>query len=228
MNRSISVVEYKVQQTEFFLNRLSESGSNMFAVQCFTDAFANSARTITFSIQAVVGKVDGFEEWYKERQERLKQDALAQFFKEYRNVSSKIGETCVRGGSFWKGPNSELNQLYYFGTIPDLDKVPITDVFEACLKYFKTLLQIVYEAFSDFKYELDDRWYFTAENFHRNRRNIDDALIEIGFPAGWLGSTDLISEKEQWLTLRKTQTVGCQINSQFSKYLGSTIVGPDE
>jgi hypothetical protein len=67
----------------------------MFAVQCYTDAFAASARSVTLAMQAVVGKVDGFSSWYAGRQEALKKDRLARFFVEYRNVSGKIGDTVV-------------------------------------------------------------------------------------------------------------------------------------
>lgn len=228
MNRSISVVEYKVQQTEFFLRRLDESGLNFFAVQCYADAFANCARTITLSLQAVVGKVEGFEEWYGIEQDRLRNNSLARFFVNFRNVSSKIGDTCVRGGSFKKGPDGNIHSKYYFGPIPDIREVPQITVFDACAQYFETLLRLVYDSMVKFKCELDGRWYFTQENFSKHGKTIEDALVEVGLPKDWLVSPDLGSQEEQWRVFRQTQAIGCQINVEFQKYLGCTIDGPDE
>lgn len=75
--RSIDIVEYKVRQTHFFLQKLEESDFNLFAVQCYTDAFAASARSITLAIQAVAGKLDGFEMWYERVQNQLREEEIA-------------------------------------------------------------------------------------------------------------------------------------------------------
>ncbi len=95
MSRSISIVEYKVEQARFFLEKISHCDLNFFAVQCFTDAFASTCRSITFSMQAVMSEVDGFKEWYADRMELLKKDRLSQFFNAYRVASIHIGATVV-------------------------------------------------------------------------------------------------------------------------------------
>ncbi len=228
MHRSISIVEYKVHQADFFLCQLRDAGNDLFAAQCFTDAFVSSARTITLAMQAVIGKVDGFGEWYVARQEALKLNRLARFFVEYRNVSTKIGDTVVRGGESRTGRNGERIICHYFLPIQDLTFVPDEDVATACAQHFETLLGVVFDAMAEFKYALDDRWYFTQENFQRMGKTFEDALSEHGFPVGWADTAGTLDETTRWRVLRRTQTVGCQINEQFMEYLGRTIPGPDE
>ncbi len=226
-HRSISIVEYKVQQTDFFLRQLRGVGLDLFAAQCFSDAFASSARTVTLAMQAVIGKVEGFGEWYGTRQEALKEDRLARFFVEYRNVSSKIGDTVVRSGKSMTGSKGERIIRHYFLPIQDLVVVPDEDVVTVCEQYFAVLLRIVFDAMLQFRYALDDRWYFTEENFRRMGKTFGDAITELGFPPAWGDASASLDEAARWQVLRRTQAIGCQINEQFMEYLGETIPGPD-
>lgn len=98
MARSISIVEYKVAQTHFYLSCIKDAGLNFFAAQCYTDAFVSAARSITFSMQAVLSDISLFKQWYKQKQDRLKRDPLAIFFNSYRVASIHIGETLIQGG----------------------------------------------------------------------------------------------------------------------------------
>ena len=146
MTRSTSIVEYKVQQTDFFIGKLKEVGLDFFAAQCFTDAFVSAARSVTFAMQSVISDIPGFNDWYKPRQQRLKADSLARFFNEYRDVSTHVGDTVVLGGSYERDPNGDHIVRYYFGPIPDVSSVPSEDVLTACSRYFATLLAVVFEA----------------------------------------------------------------------------------
>ncbi|MCL5036015.1 MAG: hypothetical protein M1269_02755 [Chloroflexi bacterium] len=228
MSRSISIVEYKVQQAHFFLEKIGQAELDLFAVQCFVDAFAGAARSITFSIQAVISDVLGFAEWYRERQSVLKDDVMCQFFNQYRRVSTHIGDTVVRGGIITRDHSGERVTKYFFMPIPDLPVVPQKDVLSICTDHFKTLLDVVYDAILTFKYQLDDRWYFTLENFCRLGKTVEDAEEELGFPRGGSSIGGVFSECERWKALRCTQTVGCQLNELFLRYLGKTIQGPDD
>jgi len=228
MARSISIVEYKVQQTQFFLEQIELSEFNFFAVQCLTDAFASACRSITFSMQAVIGEVSGFEEWYAARVELLKKDRLSDFFNAYRVSSVHIGDTVVRGGMSFKGDDGKRRVQYFFTPIPGVPSVPDKDVFSICKTHFTNLLGIVYDAFDKFRYQLDDRWYYTEDHFRQMDRTFEDAVKELGFPRLWATCASGLPESAMWKTLRSTQTVGCQINPVFDRYLGKTIVGPDD
>jgi len=228
MNRSISIVEYKVQQAEFFLGNLASVGFDLFAAGCFADSFAWSARSITLAMQAVMGEVDGFSTWYLSRQEALKQDPLARFFLEFRNVSSHIGDTVVRSGASRKTSEGQSAISLYFLPIQDIKVVPDEDVLTACTLHFRSLLQIVFDSMVEFKYAFDDRWYFTVENFDRMGKSLGDAMAELGFPPTWLDVAGEFNEDIKWRTLRKTQTIGCQLNGEFRRYLGKVVLGPDD
>ncbi len=103
MSRSFSIVDYKVRQAEFFLQKIQQAELDFFAAQCFTDAFVSAAQSVTFALQAVCGNIPGFKLWYANQQESLRGDTLAQFFKKYRDVSIHIRDTVIRGGSIRQG-----------------------------------------------------------------------------------------------------------------------------
>ena len=136
MARSISIVEYKVQQAQFFLEQIEHSELNFFAVQCFADAFASASRTITFSMQAVISEVDGFKEWYATRVALLKKDPLSNFFNAYRVASVHVGDTVVLGGTGFKGADGKLQRQYFFMPIPGVPSVPDYDVLSICKIHF--------------------------------------------------------------------------------------------
>jgi hypothetical protein len=228
MAQSISIIEYKALQALFFLEQIAKSGSNFFAVQCFTDSFASACRSITFSMQSVMGNIDNFKEWYATKQDILKNDKLAQFFNAYRVASIHIGDTVVRAGSIATDNDGKRIMQYYFIPIPDVQNVPDEDVLSICRTYFTTLLGLVYNAFENFRYQLDDRWYYTEDNFHRIGKSIEDAEEDLGFPRGWTAVDSGFSESERWRVLRQTQTMGYHLNPVFQSYLGKMITGPDE
>jgi hypothetical protein len=228
MNRSISIVEYKVEQARFFLQQIPQSNFNFFAVQCFTDAFASACRSITFAMQAVINEVEGFKEWYAARVEGLKRDKLSLFFNAYRTASIHIGDTVVRGGSAFIDSEGKRRVQYFFLAIPDVPDVPKEDVVSACTAHFVSILGLVYAAFAAFPCQLDDRWHYTEAHFREMNKSIEAALQELGLPAEWFSVKPEIPEPEKWRILRRTKAVGCQLNDAFQHYLGKTIAGPDD
>jgi hypothetical protein len=227
MVRSISIVEYKVMQAEFFLSQIRGAGFNLFVAQCFTDAFTSSARSITFAMQSVLADLPGFNEWYAAKQAALRRDPVAQFFSRYRSTSAHIGETPVRAGASGKNSTGVNDTLYYFLPTADLTEVPEGDVFSVCSTYFKAVLSIVFESFSEFRQQLDDRWYYTKTHFDNIGKTVEDAEEELGFPRGYTAAIASGTDEERFRVLRMTQTVGCQINDIFREYLGRVIDGPD-
>jgi hypothetical protein len=228
MQRSFSIVDYKVNQAEFFLRKIQEEEFDFFAAQCFTDAFASAARSITFALQSVCKDMPEFSKWYLAKQEILKTDSLAQFFNRYRTASIHIGDTVVRGGTNYRDAEGKRRVTYFFIEVPDIPNPPAEGVYSAYEKHFANILGIVLEAYQLFASQIDDRWYFTADNFQKLGKSIGDALAELGFPKGWLEAGKEIPLLDQWMILRRTQTAGCQIDDLFQKYLGQHFPGPDE
>jgi hypothetical protein len=228
MVRSISIVEYKVEQARFFLDQITQSDLNFFAAQCFVDAFASACRSITLSMQAVINEVAGFKAWYATRTELLGKDPLSQFFNDYRNVSIHIGDTVVQGGGSFIDRDGNRVRQYFFMPIPDIPKVPSEDVLSVCRTHFTKLVSLVYDAFEEFRCKLDDRWYYTEDHFRQMGKSFEDAVEELGFPREWVAASYELPESERWRVLRRTQTLGCQLNAIFESYLGKAIRGPDE
>jgi hypothetical protein len=218
MARSFGLVDGKVVEADFFLGKIPECGYNFFALRCYISAFASSARSITFALQSVLTGTDRFDKWYQDRQARLRKDTLARFFHEFRTVSQHIGENPVGAGS--SGPGQKTR--YYFTPRPDLPNVPEQDVESCCRLYFHTLVDLVFDCYIEFGPVIDAHQYFTAENFERLGKTIEDAEEELGFPRGWTDIGDPESIAYRWQALQDT-TTGCQINHLFERYLGKAV-----
>lgn len=226
-SRSISIVDYKVAQTEYFLSRVDVDGYDIFAVQCNCDAFATAARSITFAVQAVCRGIPGFDEWYAVEQEAMKECPLCRFFNDYRRISNHIGESPIKGG--YSDPQSPGRIRHLFVSSPDLLNIPEPDVVKACSAYFSKCVDLVYRLYTIFRNELDERWYFTRENYGAKGLSIEDAEEALGFPRGWTrlnGSEEEL--RERWQVLQRTQTIGPQIQHIFQKYVGKMVAGPDD
>src|SRR5215203_1947773 len=100
MSRSFGLVDSKVQEAEYFLDRILEADQFFFGVQCDAVEFVASARSITFAMQSSLAGISEFDAWYAVKQVELRKNPLAKFFHEFRRVSQHIGENVVVGGSF--------------------------------------------------------------------------------------------------------------------------------
>ena len=92
MARSFGLVDYKVQEAEYFLLELKRLGQgfNLGAIQFCASAFVSAARSITFAMQASLKGDARFDAWYEQQRKKLRGDPLARFFhvcKRYATVS---------------------------------------------------------------------------------------------------------------------------------------------
>jgi hypothetical protein len=229
MARSASNIDYKVQQAEFFLRRLSEPNVGFFEAQCYADAFVAATRSVTFALQAVCSGIPGFSEWYSHQQSAMRADSLMRFFHDYRTSSAHVGDSPTRAG--WSGRDSEGNPrfLYYFLPTQDIPSPPTRDVVSACRDYFCRTLRVVLDCYRRFPHELDDRWHFTPEHFSSLGLTVEDAEEAMGFPRGWTAVGEASPEQilERWRLLIRHHCVGCQISDLFYEYLGETFDGPE-
>lgn len=221
MPRSFGLVDTKVQEAEYFLDRITEGKRDFFGVRCDVVAFAASARSITFSMQASLTGIEGFDAWYERKRSELKANKLAKFFHEFRRISQHVGDNVVVGGN-WSGKKIK----FVFGPIPDLAEVPESDVVTACEEYFKLNLEIVYECYLTFNPLINAQWRFTKQHFESIGKTIDDAIRELGYPAGWVQVSGL-DEDAQWAVLRR-QADGCNIQEQFERWLSKRVPHPDD
>jgi hypothetical protein len=223
MARSVSIIDYKVKQADFFLERLEECGYDFFAAQCYSDAFASACRSITFSIQAVCKQLSDFDGWYLDEQARMKADPLCVFFNNYRTANIHVGGTPVLAGEMKNG-----EARFFFRPSPDVPAVPELDVVNACRSHFKNVVDLVFRLYVRFPTDLDDRWHYTKEHFSARGLALEDALESLGFPRTWAcRHSPSLNEEDQWHALRGAEASGPEIQHIFQKYLNRVVEGPD-
>jgi hypothetical protein len=205
----------------FFLEKITGCNFDTFSMRCYVSAFASSARSITFSLQAVLGNSPDFQAWYSEQQKCLVADPLARFFHEFRRVSQHIGDNPVLSGTVSPGHKPK----YYFMPTIEIRNVPEMDVETACHAYLTTLIKIIYDCYDMFGNLIDPQQYFTSGNFSRMGKTIEDAEQELGFPRGWTDTNDPNTINYRWQALRD-QAGSSYIAPLFQKYLGETIFAP--
>lgn len=222
MARSFGLVDYKVQEAEYFLLELQRLGKeiNFAAVQFCASAFVSAARSVTFAMQASLKGLSDFDTWYEKCQKALQSDPLARFFHGFRTVTQHIGINVVGGGAH--GMNGTF---YYFIPCADLPTVPEQDVVSACEAYFVAVLRLVYDCYLEFGPVVDSQQYFTQENFAELGKTIEDAEEELGFPRGWTDIGQPGIDSYRWQLLRQ-QADGCLIEKQFERWLKESLPHP--
>lgn len=242
MSNTFGTVDNKVAEAEFFLQKMSDAGTNIFEMRCYFSAFLAATRTITLALQQFKDDIPGFEEWYQPHQDKLKNNRLAKFFLDIRNSHLHGNDHPITGGAFFQGKASyhfedenETELMYKEIASYDGEKyepklknnyyVPDEDVFTACSKYFLMLLEIVYDCYVALGPHIDPQQYYTKEHFDLIGKGIEQAECEV---YGWT-CTSLIeegyTEDDRWHHLRGR--VGkCEINHLFYAYLGKATPEP--
>ncbi|MDD2829255.1 MAG: hypothetical protein PHW18_06740 [Sulfuricurvum sp.] len=71
-SKGFYIVAAKVGEADYFLKKLQEVQGNYDEFSYILSAFTSAARSITFSLQAVMSKYPNFDTWYIPHQENLK------------------------------------------------------------------------------------------------------------------------------------------------------------
>ncbi|VAX16744.1 hypothetical protein MNBD_NITROSPINAE04-1856 [hydrothermal vent metagenome] len=220
--RSFSIIDYKVAEADFFLQKISDCGYNFIEARYYMSAFISSTRTITYSLQAILKDHEGFSEWYKKHQAELKNDPVCSFFHNFRNVNHHIGDNVLNGGST---TDIKGKAHFWFSPTKDIRKVPAEDVETASRKYIVKIISIVFDCYLKFGPIIDAKQRYTAEYFESIGKTIEDAEEELEFPKGWTDIGDKSAIPYRWQALRDS-AIGCEVNHIFQKYLGATTPMP--
>ncbi len=225
MTRSFGLVDQKVAEADFFLEQLKACVPDIPAARYQFSAFVSAARSITLSIQAVIGKVDGFDDWYSAHQIALRNNDLARFFLTARNLTQKTGDHPIRSGTMQLDHSGRPSTRLWFKAGTDFITVPAVDVETACHDYFVRLVALVLDCYEHFGAVIDSRIYFTRDAFEARGLTIDDADEECMGVRGWTRAPG-VSEEERWRMIRRHFT-GCEIDHIFMKYLGKVSPTPE-
>lgn len=229
-SRSFDLVDFKVAEADFFLEKLRRVRGDFFPAKCYFSAFAAAARSVTYSLQAVLADCPGFDAWYAHHQKLLKDDEVARFFHLVRRIGHHVGECPIRRVS--GGPKRKW--LYHFAESEDFPDVPKTDVASACRHYLTLLVGIVLDCYHAFGEVIDPEQHYTKEAFQRRGKTLDDAYRELyGVYLGWSDNPPMslayrvAAEDYQWQMLRDSMP-GCQIDYLFQRYLKLNARGQSE
>ncbi|HEY5085906.1 MAG TPA: hypothetical protein VII66_00980 [Gemmatimonadaceae bacterium] len=219
MSRSGDLIDFKVFEADFFLEKLRAVETDFLAARFYFSAYVSAARSITFALQAVLRDVPGFDEWYMGEQAKLRANRIARFFVEVRNESQKLGLTPLnRGTSQWR-PDGKQEVKYYFagGFEGDGALVPEVDVVEACSANMTLLVQLIYDAYDQFNI-LSPVSFFSVDNLIDTNLSIEEVEEALGFPRGWTAGGDLpVAER---LDLLRQAVPDTAIDRVFLRYLG--------
>ena len=183
--RPFELVEAKLEEAGFFLELLAAAGSDVFAFRCYFSAFVSAARSVTFVLQFVMHGVDGFDEWWGERQDEMRLDPLLRFFVERRNETLKTGETRITGGMFHIGDDGQPVVRHFFGGYGPLDPFTpvVDDVESAAREYLDLLATLVRDCRGRFAAAIEGP--FDLEALAATGWTVDELEERLGWPPGW-------------------------------------------
>ena len=161
--------------------------------------------------------------------ESLKRDRTCAVFNAYRTASVHIGDTVVRGGASVRGADGKAGRQYIFVAIPGVPHVPDEDVLTICVSYSRifSLWSMTPSRHSFANWTTDgtsrrtisEKWESALTTLSPKLHRHADGLRQRPPPAFPIRPSGAV---------RSTQTVGCQLNPLFDRYLGKTIQGPDD
>jgi hypothetical protein len=185
MPNNLSLVERKLFETDFFLDKIKECGKtieNFCQSEYYFSAFLSSSRSITFSMQFAFSKIEGFEKWYQGKQSVLKESDLAKFFKEARNNSQKKGTAHLNIGRIWNGQTD-----FFYADNGEYRFSPKEDMVSSSEKYFKLILKIISDFFTDFGEYVNPRIYYSLEKLKERDQSVKDLEMEVWGYNKWTG-----------------------------------------
>ena len=218
MGISFEIVEQKLFEADFFLERLNKSGFKMDEARYYFSAFLSSARSVTFTLQASLSDTDEFKDWYEIKQKELGNIPLAKFFLKARNDSQKVGLYHINIGRTLNN-----NTEYFFAPFDDSYKfVPETDLYTAGKQFLKILLEVVYDCFQVFGEIIDPEKHYSIDAIKKRGQTVKDIEYEVWGYNKW---TDFGISEEETLKYILNKMVKSTIDILFVKYLGKTKNG---
>lgn len=220
MKRSFGIVDAKVAEANYFLRCLDDAGDNFFKARCYFSAFISSARSITLAIQASLGDLPGFHDWYAEQQGILRLDPVARFFHEARRLDHHLGFNAVAGGEVSSGEDAP-RIVYHFTSTGIKNPSPETDVVKAGREYLSILIALVFRCYERFGDLIGPETYYSAESFASRGLTIEDAEEEVFGVRGWTEVPGL-QIADRW-RLILSAVAPCNIDRLFEEYLGKRL-----
>ena len=219
MSVGFDVVDNKLREADFFLERMTTSGRDTRSWQFFFSAFATAARSVTFVLQSAMADVPGFSAWYAVRRDRLRADPLSRYLTSVRNEVQKRGTNPVCVWQHGSGDDVEAFFLHWYDD-PAV-QAPGGPVASACEEQVRQLALLVYEAYRDFGPWIDPAVTYTPSGAQRVGLSIDDVEERLLGVRGW---TVALPEEKRFRVLRASEPMP-DVDDLLVKYLGHDRFG---
>lgn len=224
--RTFDHVDNKLFESDFFLRKLQEIEFALFELRCYFSAFVSSSRSVTFALQASMKGQSGFESWYTDIQDELRENELAKFFNDCRVDDQKLGFNQIVRGHYGSG-----QMLWFFGE-PEPNRyrfIPEIDVVSACEAQMVTICEVVDRAYRDFGFLIDPDQRFRPEAMLEHGISLEELEEELGFPRGWT-DLDIDVEKKDLhrLSLLVRQCPRSAVKPLLAQYLKRDLSYPSE
>lgn len=219
MDKSFDLVDDKLQEADFFLDKLTSTDGNLIEARFYFSAFVAAARSVTFALQAMMSAIEGFEEWYRAKREALDRNETAKFFNKARRESQHLGLNPLNS-DIQHFIESRGNSKRYFFSLNGFEPIPNApdgDAIKACREYLAALVGLILECYEQFGTVIDPDEYYTLENLEHLGLSIEDAEESLGFPRGWTDIGEGL-DAERINALRRSAP-GTQMDWLFEKYL---------
>jgi len=227
MSGSFDWVDDKLYEADFFLEQMESHRNDWNHVRYCFSAFVSAARSVTFSLQAVMRGYDGFAEWYQDEQSRLADSPLARFFVKVRNETQKQGRNPVNSAHSQPSASGEFHVSYFFLDWSEDSEVSMLDqdVHDACRIHMTSIVSLIHQCYLKFGDQIDPQQYYTVENLDKLGKTVDDVMMEVmGVPPGYVSYDD----PEDVLRQIRRQMPVPSIDPLFVKYLGVDRMGQSE
>ena len=218
-SRGFYIVAQKFGEADFFLEKMRETQFHFDDFSYNLSAFSSAARSITFSLQAVMCKYPNFDTWYAAQQSGLKSNELAKYFVNLRNHMQKVGDAPVRhAGAIRFG---KLRSSAHFIDVEGLKGAPDGEVLQLSERYLIEILKVIHLCFKDYWQYIDPSAIFTERGLSLLGWSIEDIEEAFGLPRGWTDVPYNGSDKNfQRLRLLRRQFGGDDLMGEFFEKYG--------
>ncbi len=186
--RTFDNVDLKLAEADFLLEKLEGTRGNVIEAGFYFSAFVSAARSVTFALQTVMAKAEGFTDWYAERQRELSVNLVAKYFVNRRNEATKTGERAIFSAERVPTEDGGTDWEYFFWPPMSDDRAAdheLVPVIRTVRQYMESLTELIAGCYEGFGPVIDPDRYYTEENLARLGITIEDVEESLGFPGGW-------------------------------------------
>lgn len=181
--KNYAAVGDKLKEADFFFEKMKSSERSINEINFYFSAFVSAARSVTFVMQYIGSGLEGFEAWYSQIQQTLREDKIAKFLLEARNEHQKRGIQPIASGKVAVLPDGQEKLLHFFtyiGCEPPAE-VPALDAISVCAVHMGTTTSLVKRFYEQFSSQL----HIPSQSIETTLSYFEElvhGLSQLGFP----------------------------------------------